>query len=86
MSRRVFFIQFFKGGLRTLELKAHEKFRLIRQRKGLTQDGLAQKLNISQMHVSRIERGISTPPEDLSKLIEKELKERIWVKGEEKSD
>jgi transcriptional regulator with XRE-family HTH domain len=67
-----------------LELTAHEKFWLFRQRTGVTQNGLAQKLNISQMHVSRIERGISNPPEDISKLIEQELKERIWVKGDEK--
>lgn len=61
-----------------MDIKPHEKLKVLRQRKRFTQDSLAMLLNCSQMQVSRIERGEIEPDDSLKKEIEKIFSCTIW--------
>ncbi|MDQ0255492.1 transcriptional regulator with XRE-family HTH domain [Evansella vedderi] len=63
-------------------LKPHEKFKLYRERKGLTQEGMGLKLGCSQMQISRIERGKQKPNDYQLEIIEKEFGTSIWTMKE----
>ncbi|MBP1931809.1 helix-turn-helix transcriptional regulator [Ammoniphilus resinae] len=60
-----------------MHFKPHELIRILRLRKGLTQDGMALLLECSQMQVSRYERG-TEPAEDVKKKIENLFGVEIW--------
>lgn len=57
--------------------KPHELIRILRLRKGLTQDGMALLIECSQMQISRYERGVE-PSEKVKKKIENLFGVEIW--------
>jgi transcriptional regulator with XRE-family HTH domain len=63
----------------TVRLQPHELLKILRLRKGLNQEGLALVLNCSQMHVSRIERGIAEPDYACKRAINRYLGEIVWT-------
>jgi transcriptional regulator with XRE-family HTH domain len=65
-----------------MDLLPHEKLKLCRMRKSMTQEQLAALLHCSQMEVSRMERG-KKPNPNLQGKIEKILDAQIWPRGGE---
>ncbi|WP_152667839.1 helix-turn-helix domain-containing protein [Aneurinibacillus tyrosinisolvens] len=60
------------------EIKPHEVMQIYRKRKNITQLKIALFIHASQIHVSRIERGITIPDEYEKRKIEQLLGVRIW--------
>ncbi|WP_148229617.1 helix-turn-helix domain-containing protein [Alkalihalophilus marmarensis] len=61
-----------------MELTPSEKLRLFRMRRGINQTELGSILEVSQMQISRLERGEIIPDNTEQVRIEKILKENIW--------
>ncbi len=60
------------------DLKPYEKLKVLRLRKNWTQEALARYVGVSQMQVSRMERG-QQPDEFIVKRVEKILGCEIWT-------
>lgn len=69
-----------------IELRPSEKIRVWRNRKGLTQEALAMRLQCSQMTVSRYERGTEPKTEEEKKRIESVLGVNIWSEEAEANE
>jgi transcriptional regulator with XRE-family HTH domain len=64
-----------------MQLTSGELMKIHRVRKGLTQEGLAERMESYQVRVSRIENGIDSPTTSEIELIEKLLEVAIWSLG-----
>lgn len=61
-------------------MTVQDKIKALRQQTGLSQAKFAMLLEIPVANISRWEQGVTTPPEYVLRLIEKELKHQGLVK------
>ena len=63
-----------------IDMVVQERIKALRQQTGLSQAKFAMLLEIPVANISRWEQGVTTPPEYVLRLIEKELKHQGLVK------
>ena len=56
-----------------------KRIKIVRQRSGLTQDGLAEKVGLSPKYISGIERGVENPTMDNLTIILNVLRDQLQV-------